>query len=132
MTGRLRQVRRLSVLLVLVAALGVSVRCAPPPPNLTPQASVAFQNTEVLKTLDLIRDLAADGAHTGVISRADALLIVNWHTAAIRIMDARTSNYAVQITTGFDQVLAQLAPPVHERFAPYLTLLRTVLGLLPR
>lgn len=132
MTVRLRQVRRVSVLLVLVAVLGVSLRCAPPPPNLTPQASVAFQNTEVLKTLDLIRDLAVDGAHTGVISRKDALLITDWHTAAIHVLDARNSNYAVQIATGLDQVLAQLSPPVHQRFAPYLTLLRTVLGLLPR
>lgn len=123
---------RLKVVLVLVAALVLSVRCAPPPPNLTPQATVAFQNTEALKTLDLIRDLAQDGAHSGLWSRTEALAVTNWHTAAIHILDARTANWQTQIISGLDAVVTQLSPSTRNTLMPYLTLLRTVLGAPPR
>src|ERR1700690_709747 len=79
-------------LLVLCVLIGSSA-CAPPPPNLTPQAAQAFQNTRVIKGLDVLRDFAIDAnaATPPVLSTAVTRKVVLFHESALKIINAAGS-----------------------------------------
>ncbi len=113
--------------LILTFAL-VFYGCATAPPNLTPQASVAFKKHEIQKDLDLIRDIAVDAsAQTpALISVNDAREVVRWHEAAITIIHD-TSNWQSAVTTSLQQLQADLSPASSQKLKPYIALALSVL-----
>ncbi len=113
--------------LVLTFAL-VFYGCATAPPNLTPQASVAFKKHEIQKDLDLIRDTAIDAnAQTPMlISTDDTRQIVQWYLSAITIIHD-TTNWQTAIQTSLAELQTHLAPPTVAQLKPYIALVLTVI-----
>lgn len=119
------------VVFLMLAGLALEQGCAKLPPTVTtPQGKIAWENIQITKTLDLVRDLAVDAAHSGIIIRSQGLLVVNWHTAAIKTLDARSLGWKTSITTGLEEALKELSPDQKKRFEPYVVLVRTILATL--
>jgi len=118
--------RHLTIGLMLALTLIVSPACQHAPPNLSPAGTTAWQNIQATKTLDLVRDLAVDASHTGLITRAEALKVVNWHTAVIKVLDARGPDTKRLLTVSLDALEQNLEPKTQIVIRPYLALVRTV------
>ncbi len=115
--------------LLLICALTFASACAKAPPTLTPAGATAFQNTQIQKALDLIRDIAQDGNATTppAISTAAARAVTTWHQAAIITIHDRASGWKATVETGLDQLVMQLAPNEQMLLSPYVALAKTLL-----
>ena len=82
---------------LLGAALGLAVAGCHAPPNLTPQATTAWHGTRVIHAIDVIRDIAIDGAATRppVVSETTARRVVTWHRSALLTIHARSEERRV-------------------------------------
>jgi hypothetical protein len=79
------------VLSMLVAAMLLPLSgCDKQPPDLTPEAKIAFQATRVVKVLDVVRDaaIAANDLVPPVISTNDTRTVVLWHKVAVQTIAA--------------------------------------------
>jgi hypothetical protein len=128
---KMKRLNRSVARVIVGLLLAYSVACAKVPPTVTtPQGKVAWENIQVTKSLDLVRDLAIAATHSGVIVRSQGLLIVDWHSAAIRTLDARSQGWKASIVTGLDEALKELSPEQRKKFEPYVVLIGTVLAAL--
>lgn len=117
-------------LLLVVLLLGAETSCAKTPPTIvTPQGVTAFQNLQVLKALDAVRDIAVDANATvpPMLQTDVTRKIVLWHKSAITILNARGAGWPTLIAASLDQVLVQLKPADRQLLAPYVTLVKTIL-----
>jgi len=119
---------RRSVLLFVLCVVGA---CAPPPPNLTPQAISAFNNTRVIKGLDIIRDTAID-ANAQVpplLSTATTRKVIDFDDSALRIIHASSTGWAPAVMAGLDELAnsKDLSPSEHRLLAPYIALVKTII-----
>lgn len=117
------------VLLALVVFAGMGSNCVPPPPNLSPQAVTAFNQTRLEKTLDVIRDTAQDGSATTppVVAVKDAVLVTKVHKSLVLIIETHDAGWQTQVTTGLDQLLVDLSPPTSALLKPYVALSKVIL-----
>jgi len=116
--------------LCLILALAVlPVGCAKTPPTLSPPAATAFQNHQIQKVLDLVRDTAQDGhATTPPVFTADtARKITVWHKAAITTLHARGQGWQATVKTGLIEALQTIPEPERAKFEPYVKLLEALL-----
>jgi hypothetical protein len=119
-----------SLILVVALCLGSMSACANnPPPTLSPAASLAFQNTQVIKALDQLRDIAiaANAQTPPLVSTEDTRKVVTYHESALRIIDANRSGWKSAVQTGLDELVKGLPPPTATRLTPYTDLIKTVL-----
>ncbi len=119
--------------LLLVFALLVPLYACGPvaPPNLTPQAQVAWQNMQIEKDLDLARDLVHDGNAAGVFSNPTTRVITQWHKAAILALHTRGEGWVDQIRDATKALTtASSTIPKNEQslLLPYLTTVLKALG----
>ena len=115
-------------LVLAVLAFG----CASAPPNLTPQAHTAFHNTQVIKALDLIRDIAIDAnaQQPELLSTDTTRMIVQYHKASLVIIKATDTGWKTAIIAATEEVLKNLPPNEKALLTPYVTLaLVTLKGL---
>lgn len=115
-------------LFTFVALLSVS--CARnAPPNLTPQATTAWYGTQVIKSLDLVRDIIIDANDQTppLVSTKTTRAFVTYHKDAITIVHNASAGWQTQVTKDLDVVIAGL--PVNEAavITPYIQLLKTIL-----
>ena len=103
--------------------------CAKAPPSLTPVGVTAFQNLQVLKALDVIRDIAVDGNTTvpPVFTTDTTRKVVTWHKAAITTLNARGAGWPQTLAAGLDGVLSGLPAAEKQTLLPYVTLAKTIL-----
>ena len=116
--------------LMLALALSLPlVACSHVPPNATPEAKVAFYQTQVVKAADLVRDFAVASNATvpPVLSTATTAAIVKWHDAAITIIASAGSGWQTAVETSLTTVVANLPQSEHEIIAPYVTLVIALL-----
>lgn len=120
---RLRQ-RGLAAAILLVLAAG----CTPAPPNLSPQAVSAFNNTRVIKALDLLRDTAveAEKQQPQVLSTAATRQVVEAHKSALLVIRAADSGWGPTVIVLLDRLLATLPAADRPTVEPYVTLAKTV------
>ncbi len=121
-------VRYLPLLLVGLLALPSSTGCAKTPPNLTPAGKAAFQKTQVLKSLDLLRDIAIDAEAAGVLKTDATRQVVEYHRSAIQIMHASDTGWRAAVVQGLDELQGKLPAEAMQKIAPYIALLRAVLA----
>lgn len=118
------------VLLALAAA-----SCTHAPPTLSPAAQVQFNDTRVVKALDLVRDTAIDAnAQTPpLFSTSATRVVVTFHRAALQIINASQSGWQAAILQALDglQKNAQLLPAEVQRLAPYVALVKVLIQSLP-
>lgn len=76
--------------LVLVLAVtmgaGLLAGCVKAPPDLDPQAAVAFEAARVVKGLDVVRDGAIAAEDMDLLTRNDAREVVLWHKAVVQVI----------------------------------------------
>jgi hypothetical protein len=120
-----RRRSRFTVLILLAMLAG----CTPPPPTLSPTAQHAFQNTRVIKSLDLLRDTAiqANAQTPPLLSEATTRKVVTYHRSALLIMRASDSGWKPAVQQGLEELGKDLPAKEAAVLAPYLALIRTIL-----
>ena len=118
------------LLLAVLCISGMGASCNPKqaPPNLTPEAVVAFQNTQVLKNLDLVRDMAISAENAGLLSRNTTRQVVLWHRASISLLHARSAGWQDKIVDGvraMQSANSALTDGEKDVLAPYFGLIKT-------
>lgn len=130
---RLLGVRRIGLTLSLVALLTstilTSAGCAKAPPNLTPQAVTRFHHTQVVRYLDAVRDAANDAHHTNppLLDAQWTLKVVNWHTAAVKIVKAAGAGWKEALYAGMGELLKDAPADAQNLLMPYLTSAKLVI-----
>ena len=115
--------------LIMILCL-VSVGCAVPPPNLTPDATWAFNETRTIKGLDLVRDtvVAANKEVPPLVSTDFMVKVTKFHRSALDVIHAHAFGWQAEVTAAEKALLAN-APPKEAALAkPYLVLLNTILN----
>jgi hypothetical protein len=134
MEGMMIRANRLILPFLVFFALGVALQqgCEKAPLTLSPAGVTAFQNHQIAQTLDLVRDIAQDASKTSppLLSRDIALQVTNWHTAALKTLDARGPNWKNEIQVGLDEVVKNLPAKNQDLLRPYVSLVKTVLAAL--
>ena len=121
---------RIITLLCLCFCLTFSGCAAAPPTITTPQGITAFQNLQVLKALDAVRDIAVDAnaAVPPIVPTATTREIVLWHKSALTILNARGTGWPTLLTASLDQTLAHLSASDRQLLLPYVTLVKTIVA----
>lgn len=80
----------LGVSALLLTVMCWSGGCQKTPPALSPEATVAFHATRVIKVLDVVRDaaIAANDLTPPVIQTNDTRTVVLWHKVAVQTIAA--------------------------------------------
>lgn len=115
---------------VLILAALVVCGCRHAPPGSSPRAHAAFQGTQVIKTLDLLRDYATD-ANAQVpplISTVTTRKIVIYHRSAITTIHDIPNGWKPTVLTGLDEVQKNLPPDDASKVAPYVALIKAVIA----
>jgi hypothetical protein len=125
------QPRKLALVFCLFFAAGLALEqgCAKTPPTLSPAAAVAFQNLQVQKSIDTIRDvaIAANATEPPLISTPSTRTIVTWHQSALVVLKARETGWVSIVSTSLDEALKHLKPEERSTIGPYVTLAKTIL-----
>jgi len=113
----------------LCALLALIAGCATPPPNLTPAAVVAFRQTEIIRDLDRVMEVANDAHHTvpPLLSAEVALEVVNWHQTAVDLVHNKGANWQAAAMQGLDELQRKLSAHDRQILAPYLSAVRVLL-----
>jgi hypothetical protein len=124
-TGKLTVVFCLFVAVGLIGQQG----CAKAPLSLSPAGVTAFQNSQIQKSLDTIRDIAIDANATTppVLDTATTRKVVTWHQSAITVLHARGAGWVVTLAAGLDELLKNIPAEERQTLLPYVTLAKTVL-----
>lgn len=119
---------------LLLASFG----CAPytrVPPTLSTAAQRAFRNTQIIKTLDLIRDvaIAASDQSPPLVSVDTTRNVVLFHQAALKMIQASdagaaSSIWKAAILTALDETMKLLPEKERPVLAPYAALIRSTLA----
>lgn len=119
----------------LLMAVAASMACAHAAPTLSPEAQTAFNNTRLIKGLDLLRDTAisanaqlqADG-RTPALSTATTRKVVLVHRTAVRII-MNVPNGSKAVVLGLlDDLPTDLPPADWAMLQPYVALAKTLLN----
>jgi hypothetical protein len=125
-------VQRLGVVLLAVSVLA-SPGCLatrPAPMHLTPVAQTAFQNTQIAKNLDFVRDMAVSANESKLLSTDTTRRVVEMHKAALLMLNSRVVGWQYRI---MDMVRAvrsaksAMAPGEWEMLEPYFDILSSSL-----
>lgn len=76
--------------------------CKKTPPELTPEAKIAFQATRVIKVLDVVRDaaIAANELVPPAITTNDTRTVVLWHQTAVQTIAAAPAGWKATVKAG--------------------------------
>ena len=115
---------------VILVILSLTLACAKTPPNLTPEANLAFKATQAVKALDALRDvaIAANDQHPPLLSTDVTRKVVTYHQSMVKIIQASTVGWAPLVQTGLDETLKDLSPHDRQLLAPYAALIKTVIS----
>jgi len=112
------------MIFVSLALVALASACRHTPPNLSPAGSLAWKQHEIQKNLDLIRDIAQDGSNVTptVVSVDDARKITEWHRSAIIVIHDAAAGWLATLTSGLQQLKANLSAAAQQKFGPYIDL----------
>jgi hypothetical protein len=113
---------------VMVMALS-ALSCAHNPPPLSPAGTTAFQNQQIQRALDAIRDVAIEANATTppLLATGTARQVVEWHQTVLVILHARSSGWQAAVLTTIDELQKQLPPQAIDVLRPYFALAKAVL-----
>ena len=119
---------------VAVLVLMLTVGCAKAPPDLTPEASLAFKGTQAVKALDVLRDtaIAAHAQDPPLLSEDSTRKVVQYHQSAIKMMQAAPLGWAPAAKQALDELLNNLTEKDKALLTPYVVLLKTVIAEVTR
>lgn len=107
--------------------------CVHTPPNLNPEATVDFQNTQVLHMLDLVRDIAILGNQQTpqIFSTKTTRAVVKYHEAAIKAVNGRLAGWKGEVLGGLDSLLGLVSSYERVELQPYVFAIETILQETP-
>lgn len=114
------------VALLFVGCGGINPQLDPTR-NLSPEAKLAYQSMKIGKALDVLRDVAAAGEKSGVISPRAALAVIAYHKATVTTIGAAPGGWRAIALTGLDQLQTTLSPGERAQLAPFIALARTLI-----
>ena len=115
---------------ILLSMFALSSCAGQPPPSLTPQATVAWYGTQLIKDLDLLRDVVID-ANAQVpplVSTVATREVVRWHKSAITLVHEAPSEWQVLLLKGLYEVIGHMPPHEYRIVLPYVELIKTILN----
>lgn len=101
--------------------------CASAPTGLSPKGVEAFNKTQIIKSLDTLRDIAIDGEKTEpkLISTDTTRKIVLYHRSALLIIDAQGAKAITLVS--LDEVVKNLPEKEKNTLGPYIDLVKIVI-----
>lgn len=120
---------RHSRVLGLVLMLTLVSACVPPPVTLSPVGAADFNKTRVIKSLDVLRDIAVDANALvpPLIQTATTRKVVVFHRSALVLIDAGPG-WKSKVLTALDEVTKDLPPPEVRLIAPYVQLSKILIA----
>jgi hypothetical protein len=102
----------------------------PAPAGLSAPGVLAFNQTRAVKAIDLIRDtaIAANAQTPPVMSTNSTRLVVQFHEATVKTINAAGTGWANEVKTAADNFIKTLPTTDQAIIQPYITLLDTLLG----
>lgn len=128
--------KQLIVSLVLILGLvGCASNPTPAPSptrDLSASGMAAYNAAKVVQALDLIRDIAIDAEKQTpkVISTDATRKVVLYHQSALKTINAVPGGWKPVVMTGLTELEGQLAAGDKEKLAPYISLLKSLLGVI--
>lgn len=124
--------KRLFSILCLTLAIGATATaCNHAPPNLSPAAAKNFNNTRVIKSLDLLRDAAitANAQTPPLLSTATTRKVVNFHRFALKTIDASQDGWRAGVSVALFQLMSDpsLLPAEAQELQKYFNLAKAVI-----
>jgi len=121
-----------TILAAVLIAAALSTGCGKKPPNITPDASLSFDNGQVLGALDTGRDVTTVWNTYGIAPFTTPVTrrVVQFHTSAVTVLDARGSGWQQAIKTSLAEVQKNLPADAGTRLAPYFGLVTALLDRL--
>ena len=121
---------KLAVILFLVLGW---LACAKAPPTLSPAGAAAFQATRIVKALDVLQDfaIAAEAQTPKVLSTAATRKVIDFVAASVRTIGAVPGGWRPTVTAALDQLHRDILPAEWERLLPYISLVKTLIGVMP-
>ncbi len=110
---------------LLIACIVASSACAVPASvggrstaQLTAPGVQALHKVEVLKALDVVRDVAIDGEAAKVVPTATAAIVVKTHKGILEVM--KQVDWKSGVLTALDQLKADIPVADRAQFIPYI------------
>jgi hypothetical protein len=103
------------------------VSCASAPPSLTPTGVTAFNARRVVKSLDLVRDVAIDAEANHVLSTDTTRRVVVFHRSSLQTIRAVPNGWKSVVLAGLEEVPKNLSDKERMVIAPYLALTKTLI-----
>lgn len=114
---------------VLLLGLVLSIACSSHrPPNLTPTGQVAWNSTQVVKALDVLRDAAISANNGGLVNEDVTRRVVVYHRSSLEVIKSAPAGWQTIVQTALAQTMSQLPPDARELFQPYVDLLSGLLN----
>jgi hypothetical protein len=111
----------------LLFALG----CNHAPASLGPQATADFNATQVIKTLDLVRDaaIAANAQTPPLLTTATTRKVVNFHALALKTIDASRTGWKPAVSVALFQLMSDpsLLPAEVQFLQPYFNVAKALI-----
>lgn len=109
------------------------VACASAPSQLSPIGRSAFYTMRVVRSLDMVRDIAisANAQTPPLLSTTVTRQVVEYHRSALLTMKQTPDGWKAVVTTGLEQLTTKLLPDDLKQLKPYLDLTRVLLQEVP-
>ena len=114
--------------ILLVIALVSTVGCAIPTSiggrstaQLTTPGIQAMHTVEVVKALDLVRDIAIDGEVAKIIPTATARIVVQAHKSMIDVIRATPDGWKASVLAALGQLSKNIPANDVAQFGPYIS-----------
>lgn len=126
---RLRVVAAGLALFVLTFTVGCASHV---PPNLSPAGVAAYNGTQVVKALDVLRDaaVAANELQPPLVDISATRKVVEYHRAALRTIEQAPNGWQSTVAEGLKQTIASLPKDAQQLLAPYTALVSDLIGRL--
>ena len=114
---------RLLALVLLVSVSGCAVPASiggRSTAQLTTPGIVALHGLEVVKALDVLRDLAIDGEAAKIIATSDARQIVTVYRSVLLSLKELPGGWKVTVLTALTQLARDLSPSARAQAGPYI------------
>lgn len=114
--------------LTMPACAGNPAPANDPTVNLSPSGKASYQATKVVKALDLLRDVAAEGEKQNpkIVSAQTALKVVGYHRQVVRTIGAVPDGWKAVALAGLDELQKSVPAAEWSKLEPFVNLLKTL------
>lgn len=114
---------------LVFVVLSLCLACAHTPPNLSPAGTAAFHGTQVIKSLDVLRDVAIEmnAQVPSIVTTDTTRKVVAYHKSAITVIHGTPDGWRPTVEHGLTALVASLPADDRAKLAPYVQLAQTLI-----